>query len=367
MKTACIRIGVAAVLAGSLLACQRVDMDEMSMNPNLDITYPAGYVVNAEGNSLSVIELASQQVRETISFGTASAPGGHSSGGMNMGSGIAWPHHLSLSPDGKRIAIGVPGEDLSAGHVGGSVGMTGRVVVLDARTGELLTNLKTPAMNHNAIFSPDGSEIWTSQMTEAGRVLVYNAATMVEKASIPVGKEPAEVTFSTDGQYAFVANGGAGTVSVIRVSDKAVVKYLAVGEDPVGAWPGSDGRMYVDNEMGQSISVIDVATLSVVETLPLGFTPGYAAFHAGRNEIWISQAQTGTKVVVYERRNNAWVKGTEIATGRDAHAIAFSADGQTAFITNQGAGTVSVVNVATRTKVRDIPVGKKPNGIVLKF
>lgn len=362
MKTTWIHVGAVVMLSGLLLACQRVDMP--MTNPQLNIDYPAAFVVNGESNAISVLDLATQQTRETISLGDMTTGSGGHGGGMGSGT-IAWPHHIYLSPDGKRLSLGVPGEDLSAGHAGGQVGMPGRIVVLDARTGELLTNLETPAMNHNAAFSPDGTELWTSQMADAGKVLVFDAATLVQKASIPVGKQPAEVTFSANGQYAFVANGESGTVSVVRVSDKSVVKYLPVGEDPVGAWPGSDGRMYVDNEKGQSISVIDVATLAVVETLPLGFTPGFAAHHAGRNELWVSQAQTGNKVVFYERRAGAWAKAAEVATGLDAHAIAFTKDGRTAYVTNQGSGTVSVVDVATRTKLRDVAVGKKPNGVVL--
>ena len=204
-------------------------------------------------------------------------------------------------------------------------------------------------------------------MDMTGKVLVYNASTMALKNTITVGMEPAEVTMSSNGQYAFVANGMSNSVSVIKVSDKSVAKTIAVGEDPVGAWPGADGRMYVDNEKGQSISVIDVNTLSVVETVKLGFTPGYAAYHPTRNELWVSQAGTGNKVVIFERMNGAWMKMDEVMTGLDAHAIVFTKDGATAYITNQGAATVSVLDVAKRTKIKDISVGKKPNGIVLKY
>lgn len=339
-----------------------MNMNHMTdMQPALNITYPAAYVVNAEGNSVSVIDLATQQVKETISFGDASMPG------MNMnGTMIMWPHHIYLSPDGTKLGVGVPGMDLSAGHTGGTTGMAGRVVVLDAKTGATTQNQQTPVMNHNAVFSPDGMELWTSQMDDAGKVLVYDAGTMALKKTIAVGMEPAEVTMTTNGQYAFVANGMSNTVTVIRVSDKSVVKTIPVGDDPVGAWPGSDGKMYVDNEKGKSISVIDVANLSVVETVPLGFTPGYAAYNGVRNELWVSQAGTGNKVIIFERMNNAWMKMGEIQTGLDAHAIAFAKDGLTAYVTNQGAATVSVVDVKNRTKVKDIAVGKKPNGIVLK-
>ena len=344
-----------------LSACNMHDMS--STQAELNINYPAAYVVNAEGNSLSVIDLSSQQVKETISFGEAS--GGH--GSMTMSDMVMWPHHIYLSPDGSKLGVGVPGMDLSAGHAGGTSGMSGRVLVVDPKTGATTVNQQTPVMNHNAVFSPDGSEIWTSQMDDAGKVLVYNAATMALKNTIAVGMEPAEVTISANGQYAFVANGMSNTVTVIKVADKSVAKTIPVGDDPVGAWPGADGKMYVDNERGQSISVIDVATLSVVETVKLGFTPGYAAYHPTRNELWVSQAGTGNKVAIFERMNSSWLKMGEVQTGLDAHAIAFSKDGTTAYVTNQGAATVSVIDVAKRAKTKDITVGKKPNGLVLKY
>ena len=350
----------------ALSSCAMHDMSSMQSTPpaGLNIFYPAAYVVNAESNSLSVIDLSDQQIKGTISFGEASMS---HSGTMPMTNMVTWPHHIYLSPDGSKLGVGVPGMDLSAGHSGGMSGMTGRVLVIDPQTGNTTTNQQTPVMNHNAVFSADGTEIWTSQMDEAGKVLVYNAATMALKNTIVVGMEPAEVTMSANGQYAFVANGMSNTVTVIKVADKSVVKTIPVGDDPVGAWPGADGKMYVDNEKGQSISIIDVAMLAVTETVNLGFTPGYAAYHPTRNELWVSQAGTGNKVTIFERMNGGWMKMGEVVTGLDAHAIVFTKDGSTAYVTNQGASTVSVVDVASRTKKQDIAVGKKPNGIVLKY
>ena len=353
---------IASLTLLSLSGCMNMDHGKTAVQPELNITYPAAYVVNAESNSLSVIDLATQQVKETISLGDASMT---NMSGMNMDNMVMWPHHIYRSPDGSKLGVGVPGMDLSAGHSGGMAGMKGRVLVVNAKTGQTAQNQQTPVMNHNAVFSPDGTEIWTSQMDESGKVLVYDAATFALKKTIAVGKEPAEVTMSSNGLYAFVANGMSNSVTVMKVSDKSVVKTIAVGADPVGAWPGADGKMYVDNEKGQSISVIDVNTLTVTETVNLGFTPGYAAYHPTRNELWVSQAGTGTKVVIFERMNNVWMKMGEITTGLDAHAIAFTKDGSTAYITNQGAATVSVIDVAKRIKSKDIAVGKKPNGLVL--
>ena len=60
-----------------------------------------------------------------------------------------------------------------------------------------------------------------------------------------------------------------------------------------------------------------------------------------------------------------WMKHGEFSAGADAHAILF--EGDRAYVTNQGANTVSVFNVLNHTKLKDVPVGNKPNGIVIKY
>jgi YVTN family beta-propeller protein len=120
--------------------------------------------------------------------------------------------------------------------------------------------------------------------------------------------------------------------------------------------------MYVDNEAGKSISAIDVGTLSVVRTYALGFTPGFAATAPG-GELWVSDDDNG-RVVFY--RTDSDVKLGELATGAGAHAIAFSADGSRAYVTNQRADTVSVVDVSARAVLATIPVGSKPNGVIFR-
>lgn len=353
-----IALGFLAFLVG----CTKTTND-VAPTPGLNINYPAAYVVNAASNSLSVIDLAKNEVRETISFGD---PSSTDLTGMKMNDKVMWPNHIYLSPDGGKLGVGVPGLDLSEGLPGTVSGMKGRVLVVNSKTGELATNQQIPVINHNAVFSPDGTEIWTSQTVDAGKVLVYDASTMALKKTIDVGMDPTEVTMSASGKYAFVANRKSNSVTAIRLSDKAVVKTLAVGATPVGAWPASNNRMYVNNQKGQTISVIDAESLTVIDTIYLGFTPAYVAYNATRNELWVSQVGTDV-VAILENMSGLWMYHNQVTTALGAYAIVFSKDDKTAYITNRGAGTVSVMNVAARNKIKDIVVGKKPNGLVLNY
>ena len=59
---------------------------------------------------------------------------------------------------------------------------------------------------------------------------------------------------------------------------------------------------------------------------------------------------------------NIQMEGGDFATSEGVHAIAFNEN--TAYITNQTVGTISVVNISTHTVSSNISLGSKPNGNV---
>ena len=297
---------------------------------SLNVNYPAVYVVSGEDASIAVIRLSTNEVTATIPLmGTSS----------DM---IMWPHHIS-SHEG-HLAIGVPGMDFSEGQTGAMEGMTGKLLVVDAMNGTIAENVDLPAMNHNTIYAPNGAEIWVPQMDVDGKV---NATTYALTNTITVGMMPAELTFSANGSKAYVANGDDDTVSIINVGSKTVVATVNVGDNPVGAWTGSDGRMYVDNEDVQSISVINVTTNAIDQTIDLGFMPGIASYYGTKSELWVSDPMAGkVHYWTWDAAMMMWMDGGVFNTAAGAHAITFTADGATAYVTNQMANAVSVVNVS---------------------
>ena len=351
------RKNVILLFALILGGCTDINSDQ----PQININYPAAYVVNGGSSTLSVINLNTNTVTAVIKLRDGS---GTQMQGMNMGNALMYPHHIYLNASKTQVAIAAPGMDLSAGHSGGMAGMTGKFAVLDATTGLNVKIIETPIMNHNAVYSSDGNEIWTSQMGESGKVLVYDAATFALKNTVVVGKEPAEVTFSNDGTVAFVANGMSNSITAINPTSKAILATIPVGNNPVGAWTGADDRMYVDNEDGQTVSIIDVKTLQVVETVALGFMPGFVAYQADMKEMWVTDPKAGKVHWWTKDASGKMIRSGAFATAAGSHAIAFK--DMTAYVTNQEAASVSIVDVMLHKVKKTIPVGKKPNGIVIK-
>lgn len=325
-------------------AAQRTPPSSVAIAP---ITYDALFVVNGADSTLSVIDTGKNVLAATIVLKDA-----------------LFPHHVYLSSDRSRLLVAVPGSDLSGGHTGhvghggAAGGSEGAVMLLDAATGTTIVSRNTNAMNHNALFSPSGKEVWTAQFD--GYVLVLDPNTLETRQSIQVGTNPSEVTFSSDGRRAFVADTGSNTVSVIDAESKSKVATIPVGMAPVGAWQGTNGIAYVDNEADGTVTAIDTATLNISLTYNLGYTPGMVGYGPDGN-VWVADSYNG-RVVLWKAGASSSI--AEIATGQGAHGVAFSGDGKNAYVSNQDANSVTVIDVATKTAIVTIPVGAKPNGMV---
>lgn len=347
-----IAIIVASIFSFTISSCTKHDEHNIGHDGHtlLNINYPAAYVVNGSSNNVSVIKLSDNTVSETIAL-----------------NGATFPHHIYINPAKTKLAIAITATDLSGGHAGHAGAKAGlKVQIIDAVTGMIDKEIALSKMPHNAIFNTIGTELWIGQMdTIQSQVLVYNTSDWTLKNTINVGKGLSEVTFSNDGAMAFACNTMDGTVTLIDANTKMMLTTLTVGADPVGAWSASNNKMYVDNEASQTISEISVSSMTVTSSINLGFKPGYVAYHTSSGELWVSDATNG-KVVYYTLISGVWTIQGNMITGADAHAITFNSDGKKAFITNQGARSVSVIDVASHIVTQTIIVGTKPNGIVIK-
>ncbi len=327
-----------------LLSCEK---EENSSSKIID--FPAAYVVNAD-NSISVIRLSSLEVDTTFMIPSA---------------GNSFAHHIYKSPDNKQLVVALPSVDLSNGHDQlHSLQASGGIAILDAATGRLVARTTTAAVNHNAVFSPDGSEIWTALMShDLPKVLVYNAADLRLVAEIQVGTDASEVIFSSDGKTAYVAAQESSFVYAMDVQTKQVVKQIKVDFFPTNVWPGID-RVFVENKNRPSINIINTQTNVTFDAIDLDFKPGFTVFHSPSATLWICDAAKA-RINLFQSSQDAWQKIGHYNAGEDTHAIAFSEKLNLAFVVNQRANTVSVIDINSGKVMKNISVGIKPNGIVL--
>ena len=110
---------------------------------------------------------------------------------------------------------------------------------------------------------------------------VSNQPHLVVDASLGTGSSPSGVAVS--GDKILVTNQAAGTMTVYRKSDNAVLATVNVGGSPSAVVVNSAGtRVYVANSSTGQVNVIDTSTYTPVANVKAGTTPERAGVDAGR-------------------------------------------------------------------------------------
>ena len=168
-----------------------------------------------------------------------------------------------------------------------------------------------------------------------------------------------------------VLNKSDGTVSLVDTASREVRKTIAVGRGPHEAATSPDGGTVVvcnygdRRSLGNSLSVIDVATAKVTRTIELG---------KFQNPHGIVFLKDGRRVVVTAERQKALlivdvVKGEVLKAmetrQRISHMVAVTPDEKRAFVANIGSGSVSVLDLEKGECVDVVPTGDGAEGVAV--
>ncbi|MFT6880366.1 MAG: DNA-binding beta-propeller fold protein YncE [Algoriphagus sp.] len=277
-----------------------------------------------------------------------------------------FPHHIYISADKSKLAIANPGFDFSKGHNALHGGQfDGGVVVLDAQTGKKLKEFEVPFANHNALFSPDDSEIWTAGLNHDGIVYVYDAYNYNLLARAQVDADPSEVIFTENEKYAVVRSGESTFLSFINIETKERDKAVKIDLSSGNVWPGYGDVVLVSNGARKSVNFVNVTTFSVVDFIDFDFNPGNLIFNTLLDELWVC-ASMQNQVKVFKKIDNLW---TEIKSfdfpEANPHMIKFFQNGEMAILVNQFQNTAVFLDTKTKEIIKTIEVGQKPNGIAI--
>jgi len=108
--------------------------------------------------------------------------------------------------------------------------------------------------------------------SEADSISVFsnNAGNITRTAEIPVGHDPQSVALSSHTQRAFVACSDSGTLDVVQLQARRVIRSIAVGREPRAVvLSPNESRVYVANAVSNSVTEIDANSLQVVRTVAI--------------------------------------------------------------------------------------------------
>ena len=270
---------------------------------------------------------------------------------------------LVVDPDARRelakVVVGVNGHEVMVSKDGrfayvpiygnsgvGRPGTDGRTIdVVDVKAGKLVStiDLGKPLRPHRAEWGPDGMLYVTAELGEA--VYVLDPKTRKVVAEIPTGqKESHMLVISPDGQRAYTANVGAGSVSVLDVAKRSLITTIPVAKMVQRVSISPDGkRVFTHDQDAPRIAVIDAATNKIVNWIEVP-TPVYAS----------EPTPDGRWLVTLDRSGNAYVIDLQsmkvahrlkIANG--ASEILIRPGGNIAYLSGTGAGKIDVLDLHT--------------------
>jgi YVTN family beta-propeller protein len=250
-------------------------------------------VANAMSNSLTFVDPVTAEVQRTVND-------------------IDDPYHLRFSPDMKWFVTAANRLD----HVD-----LYRWQPQDAAQPLKLVK-RIPASKTPSHLSIDSkSRMLYVTLQDSDELMAIDLQTQAPKWTIKIGKMPADVYLTPDDKRLLVGLTGDRHVEVYDVSGEkpALLQRLVTGEGAHAFRARGDGKqVFVTNRVANTISVIDLATLSVVGQIP---APG----------------------------------------GPDCAEV--MADGRTLIVGSRWARKLSFVDIDSRKLVRQVPVGRSPHGV----
>ncbi len=182
---------------------------------------------------------------------------------------------------------------------------------------------------------------------------------------VSVGSFPAGVAIHPTRQIAVVSNESSDNVSVIDLNSLTVTETITVGRS---LGEGVDIHAELDlalvaNVGSNDVSVIDLATMTVTATVEVGRFPLGLAIDQTRNLAVVVSGEDATASVI--DLNTLTVTST-IQVGSRPAGVAVNSVTGIAVVTSRGQNTVSLVDLNARANVATIPVeGIFPRGVAI--
>lgn len=239
---------------------------------------------------------------------------------VNRIDGFFEPHGFSFLPDDRKVLISNFGA-----HEMGAVDMANRSLVVRTAVGD------------------------------AFRLAALNPSEYLSQI-----KGIANPTLTTDGHFAYLADGDSGEVAIIDTETQSVVKTIKVGNEPWRAYASPDGKwMLIPNNGSNTVSIIDVRNQRLVSNLNAG--PGMTGINFGMDskKAYVISSEESS-VYVFDLTKMEISNRIKIGKNLKLETAATTTDGKKIYLTSSTDNSVYVIETKTNHVRRISEVGESP-------
>ncbi|MEY2873156.1 MAG: hypothetical protein RLZZ373_527 [Pseudomonadota bacterium] len=251
-------------------------------------------VANAVGNTITLVDPRTGQIQRTMTD-------------------IVDPYQLRFSPDMKWFVTAAN----RLNHI--DLYRVGRPAAggFDLTLVKRLPTGKTPS---HVIIDTKSTVVYAS-VQDDDQITAIDLATQTTRWTVPSGKMPADVFLSADDKTLLVGLTGDAVVEAydVSVNPPKLIKRIPTGSGAHAfrAW-GDKRHVLVSNRVANTISRIDVQTLSVVDTYPAPAGPDCMDLSPDRKFIYVASRWAG-KLTVIDTEQRKVVR--QVSVGKSPHGV----------------------------------------------
>ena len=171
-------------------------------------------------------------------------------------------------------------------------------------------------------------------------------ATDTDIGSSEFGTDEKKFGFDNDFVYTSLNNNDTqGTPTTPPPPCEVTVDTITgLGNAPFGiAYDSVNERIYVTNSDDNTISVIDITTNTVIDTIPIGIEPFDIAYSPYNQRMYVTNGGDSTVSVINTTTNT--VDSTPITVGSAPYGIAYDLVSDRMYVANSLDETVSMINI----------------------
>lgn len=206
------------------------------------------FVSNEEDSVMEMIDLATKTIVQRVPTG-------------------AEPEGVINSVDGKYVFVSSEVADM--------------VHVIDRAKAAVVKNIIVGTRPRRFVVTPDGAELWVSdELSSEVHVIDLSTLTIKDVLSfVPPGFRaqdvtPVGMTITKDGSKVLITLGRANHLAIVDAKTRQVLQYVLVGSRAWDVDLTSDEKTaFVTNGLSDDITVVDMGSMTPVQSLPVGRTP----------------------------------------------------------------------------------------------
>lgn len=320
---------------------------------NREVT-PTGFIFvsNEDSNDISVIDIATMEVIDTISVGKR-------------------PRGMKISHDGKYLYVAVSGSPKCPPWISDEEcekKITDKsedgIAEIDISNLQLKRVLKAGSDPEQFDISRDGNLIFVAN-EDIGLLSVVDVRENNVIKDIAVGREPEGVRISHNQHYVLVTNESDATVSLIEIGNFKKLADIKISNRPRDIWYTKNDKMaYVTNESDNSVSLVDLDIHKEVDkiVLPRGTMPMGLVLDEESKLLYITTGRDG-KLMVINTTDHSLVKS--ILVGKRPWGLALSASKKFVITANGPSNDISIIDTNSLNVYKKIKVGQNPWDVVI--